>query len=400
LSGKQQQANLALRPTYKHQLQAPQFRGNSVQLQTVTGSGATGGVQLLIDPIACSGTIINLLVGQEHRGQGVGTKLMHAVVAQAKLHGLSNLSLEARSPEPGFPAAQLVTFYRKLGFHDSGPALRGGSKMSLPLGAPRHVQHGLLQAKRSGLPVFAPIPRLNLVQAKRAGLPVFAPTPRLNLVQAERAGLPVFAPIPRLNLVQAKRAGLPVFAPVPRLGFGGSPVLQRAAVATVDVKDLRFTQASVSPTFSSVPDKKKDPANLDASAAKVKKSGVHPNWLQNLSVFKLTHDDYGSNVYTLDNRRAYVLQQSALQNFIPQWANLETVYNNLFKFSTADDSKSIKLLSTKAEPVAPNRYTMIGEFVVAILAGFNVVNIAALPPWGDNSAATLAQVVADFHFNQ
>ena len=35
---------------------------------------------------------------------------------QAKLLGLSSLSLEARSPEHGFPGSHLVGFYRKLGF--------------------------------------------------------------------------------------------------------------------------------------------------------------------------------------------------------------------------------------------------------------------------------------------
>jgi len=285
---------------------------------------------------------------------------MQAAVAQAKLHGLSGLSLEARSPEPTFPAARLASFYRRLGFLESGPALRGGSKMGLPL----QMQRGPMQAQP---------------------------------IQAKRGGGPVFAPIPRMNPVQPKKATGPIFAPVPRLGFAGSQVVQRA-VATVNVSDLRFTQASVSPTFSSVPTG--NPDNLDASASAVKKSTKHPAWLQLINVFKLRHDDWGSNVYTLDNRRAYVLQKSGLTSFTPTWANLETVYNNLFKFSAADDSKSIKLLTTKADPALPSEYSLLGQFVRAILAAFNVATIAALPAWGPNSAGTLAQVVADFHFNQ
>jgi len=379
-----------------YQLQVPQFQGNAVQFRTSAVSGATpsGSVQLTVDPATRSGTILNLMVGMEHRRAGLGTRLMQAAVAQAKLLGLSSLSLEARSPEHGFPGSHLVGFYRKLGFHENGPALRGGPRMSLALGATSFSQTPTIQPKRAGTPVFAPVPHLG--------------GPR-GLIQAKPAKLPVFAPVPRVGVnpgatLQPKQAGRPVFAPVPRIFAPHGTVLQRARaapvpVATVNVSDLRFTQASVSPSFTSVPTGTAARlANLDSAAAEVKKSGSHPAWLQGLNVFKITHAEYGTNIYTLDNRRAYVLQKAALLSFTPTWATIQEVYNNLFKFTAADDSKSIKLKDTKAESVIPTEYSLIGQFVKAILAAVGVESIAALPAWSV-AAAAVAPVAVTFQFN-
>lgn len=323
---------------------------------------------------------------------GLGTRLMQAAVAQARLMGLSSLALEARSAEHGFSGAHLVAFYRKLGFHESGPALRGGSRMSLSLGTPA-PKSAPVQLKPAGTPVFAPVPQpragVGLVQPRSIARPV-AP--------------PVFAPVPRVAAtsgaaVQPRKAGHPVFPPVPHIAVPRSAVLQRAVNQQVNVSDLRFTQASVSPTFSSIPKGTPDRlANLDSAADHVTKSGKHPAWLQGLHVFKITHADYGTNVYTLDNRRAYVLQKAELTSFTPTWASIQEVYENLFKFTTTDDSKSIKLKATKSEPVIPSEYSLIGQFVRDILAAVGVVNAAALPAWA-TAAAAVNPVAANYQFN-
>lgn len=76
--------------------------------------------------------------------------------------------------------------------------------------------------------------------------------------------------------VRQPKAGFPHFAPVPvssmgpRLFGSSRGIIQRAVNNVVNVVDVRFTQASVSPTFSSIPSSvSKNLANLDSSAKQI-----------------------------------------------------------------------------------------------------------------------------------
>ncbi len=96
-----------------------------------------------------------------------------------------------------------------------------------------------------------------------------------------------------------------------------------------------------------------------------------------------------------------MLQKSGHAQFTPQWATFQQVYENLFKFTVADDSKSIKLTNTKADPVVPSEWSVIGEFVGAILAHFSAENVAQLPPWANivNRATFVNNITTQFQFN-
>ncbi|MEO6982464.1 MAG: hypothetical protein ABI072_05055 [Edaphobacter sp.] len=249
-----------------------------------------------------------------------------------------------------------------------------------------------IQPKHLGPPVYRP-GSANLVQPKRLAPPVYQPN-MPQAAQPKRSAFPSYQANSAATSIPASFAS-PAFRPV---HFG---TIQRLPI-TVNVSDVRFTQSSVSPTFSAIPPgTPKNLENLDSSAATVSKMAKVPAWLNTILVFKLTSDDYGSNTYTLDNRRFYVVQKSGHTQFQANLATFQQVYENLFKFTVADDSKSIKQVQTKADPVLPSEYSVIGEFIRAILAELNVTTVAQLPAWGNivGSAAFVKKISDQFQFN-
>src|SRR6185312_11056389 len=124
-----------------------------------------------------------------------------------------------------------------------------------------------IQPKHLGPPAYRPGPA-NLVQSKRPAPPVYQP----NTPQAAQPKRSAFAGY------HANSAATSIPASFARLAFlpAHFGTIQRQPVL-VNVSDVRFTQSSVSPTFSAIPQgTPKNLANLDSSAATVGKMSKVP----------------------------------------------------------------------------------------------------------------------------
>lgn len=375
-------------PKRTHTLLAPQFLGSQVQIHASSGSLSrqSGGVQLKIDRSRNTGTIQNLRVDPEHRRQGLGTRLMQAAVAQAKLQGLSELRLEARSTEMGVSSVTLAGFYRRMGFREDGPAPNGGPRMSLLLGGNVH-QAASVQAKYPAAAHRAVVPA-----AARAFVGATSTTPFSPVRVVQRK--PVFAPVPQRPASTAKTPH----------AWGRGGVLQRAATSSVSVGDTYFTQATIGSNFTSIgtqTDKALFAVERAASDLRKLKTGVQrPSWLLNLSVFKITSPTSGeSGTYSLDNRRLYVLKEGGATDFTPVWVNQQTMYGDLYKLTAQWDSLGIKVTDTAKGTDMPADWSLLGQFLRAILAAVGVTTVAAKPAWSPTVATQVGAVCTSYQYN-
>ncbi|TBR17423.1 GNAT family N-acetyltransferase [bacterium] len=96
--------------------------GGGVQFIAVTDSDEVVGwcdiARGARDGVAHSGHLGMGLV-KEHRGRGVGRKLMEAALAAAKASGIERVELEVFASN-----APAITLYRKLGFREEGRKLK------------------------------------------------------------------------------------------------------------------------------------------------------------------------------------------------------------------------------------------------------------------------------------
>jgi len=73
--------------------------------------------------------ISNLQVGQQHRRQGVASKLINAAISTARRQGFRAVTLEARPGDNGISSQALVAMYRRQGFRSVGKTGRGSPLM-------------------------------------------------------------------------------------------------------------------------------------------------------------------------------------------------------------------------------------------------------------------------------
>jgi hypothetical protein len=167
--------------------------------------------------------------------------------------------------------------------------------------------------------------------------------------QASAGGLRARAPA---HAVATERAARLVPPPVPT-PFGaarGQPrlparnttalpfVLQRAAVAavTADPSEFRFLHQTISPEFSqgAAPGSKGD--NLDKVVDDIKKGKTNPLHFPALPIFTIDDPDgtYGTETYSLSNRRLYVFRNSGTNSVNVRAATLQEVVGSLWKMSS------------------------------------------------------------------
>lgn len=102
------------------------WSANSLELLTRDGIGvgyvcvqnapepvvtAYGGMMIAVD----EGQITNIAVHPDHRGQGLGLAIVHALIKHAKAERLVAISLEVRASN-----APAIALYRKVGFTEVG----------------------------------------------------------------------------------------------------------------------------------------------------------------------------------------------------------------------------------------------------------------------------------------
>lgn len=118
-----------------YMVQAPvPVAGRSQQIRATIGGTPQVAGSVEISPAGGGKVFIsNLQVGQQHRRQGVASKLIDAAISTARRQGFRAATLEARPSDNGISSQALVAMYRRQGFRSVGKTGRGSPLMERKL---------------------------------------------------------------------------------------------------------------------------------------------------------------------------------------------------------------------------------------------------------------------------
>jgi len=116
-------------------VQAPvPVAGRGQQIRATIGGTPQVAGSVEISPAGAGKIYIsNLRVDQQHRRQGVASKLIDAAVSTARRQGFRAVTLEARPSDNGISSQALVAMYRRQGFRSVGKTGRGSPLMERKL---------------------------------------------------------------------------------------------------------------------------------------------------------------------------------------------------------------------------------------------------------------------------
>jgi putative acetyltransferase len=102
----------------KHALDLDELRRPEVTFWSVLDAGTLVGCGAIFRLDDSHAEVKSMRTAADRRGNGVASRLLEHVLAEAKRKGFSRLSLETGATEPFFPARRL---YEKFGFEYCGP---------------------------------------------------------------------------------------------------------------------------------------------------------------------------------------------------------------------------------------------------------------------------------------
>ena len=120
---------------HNYMVQAPvPVAGRGQQIRATIGGTPQVAGSVEINPAGAGKIYIsNLRVDQQHRRQGVASKLIDAAVSTARRQGFRAVTLEARPSDNGISSQALVAMYRRQGFRSVGKTGRGSPLMERKL---------------------------------------------------------------------------------------------------------------------------------------------------------------------------------------------------------------------------------------------------------------------------
>jgi ribosomal protein S18 acetylase RimI-like enzyme len=108
--------------------------GRGQQIKATIGGTPQVAGSVEINPTSAGKVFIsNLKVDQQHRRQGVASRLIDAAVSTARRQGFRSVTLEARPSDNGISSQALVAMYRRQGFKSVGKTGRGSPLMERKL---------------------------------------------------------------------------------------------------------------------------------------------------------------------------------------------------------------------------------------------------------------------------
>ena len=120
-------------PNYMVQSPVP-VAGRGQQIKATIGGTPQVAGSVEISPAGAGKVYIsNLRVDQQHRRQGVASRLIDAAVSTARRQGFRSVTLEARPSDNGISSQALVAMYRRQGFKSVGKTGRGSPLMERKL---------------------------------------------------------------------------------------------------------------------------------------------------------------------------------------------------------------------------------------------------------------------------
>lgn len=275
----------------QYQLSSPIWVGNGRQQIRVTAKGShmpIGSVDVHYNQPK-KAYISDLAVAPAHRRHGVGTMLMKAAMESARRTGSLTTELEAR-PGPGSISTQsLVGMYTKLGLKQAGVSRRGNPFMKSEL--PMPVQRAVPEIQRG------------------------VPSPGSRGSATRQAGVASAGAMLRSNPGTIQRMQQPQ--------------------QTGDPSDFMFIHHTVSPYFSSGPTKGSPGEHLDKVVKDIESGNTNPMDFPPLPIFTIDDPNgiYGTQTFSLSNRRLYVFKKSGTTNIKVRAATIQEVLDSLWKMT-------------------------------------------------------------------